>query len=83
MGGPLGTLEAGQLRGGEVEDATVEEDEGAEGLVERGGREVLLSSEIVEESDDLGGPRSRGWRGRWKRRKARIQWRYASSVRGE
>jgi hypothetical protein len=36
VSGALSPLEAGQLRGGEIEDAAVEEDESAEGLVDGG-----------------------------------------------
>lgn len=59
MRGARGALEAGELRGGEVEDAAVGEDEGAEGRVEGGGGDVVLGGEIVEENNDLRGPRSR------------------------
>jgi hypothetical protein len=75
-----------EVRHGEVEDPTVEEveeEERAEGLVLGGGGGVARSREIIEESGDLGGAELRGWRPAWKATKARIQWRYASSVRGE
>jgi hypothetical protein len=73
--GAPGTLDAVEIGDVEREDGAVEEDEGAEGLVLRGGRRAALDREVVREGGDLGGaegPRFLGWR--W-------PWRYASSVR--
>jgi hypothetical protein len=54
MLGALGTFEARELRHGKVEHAAIQEDDGAEGLVLRGGRGAALLGEMIEESGDLG-----------------------------
>jgi hypothetical protein len=53
--GTLGPLEADQRGDVEPEDAPVQEDKGAEGLVLGGGRRVPLDGEVVEEGGDVGG----------------------------
>jgi hypothetical protein len=60
MLGALGALEAVEVGYGEVEDATVEEEEGTEGLVLGGGGGVALDGEMIEESGDLGGAEGAG-----------------------
>jgi hypothetical protein len=52
--GALGALEANELGEVEREDAAVEEDDGAEGLVLRGGGRVAVDGEVVQEGGDLG-----------------------------
>jgi hypothetical protein len=61
--------------GSEVADAAIEEDQGADGPVVGGRGDAGLGGEVVREGDDVVGPRARGWRGRWKRKQARNQWR--------
>jgi hypothetical protein len=51
----LRALEAVEVRHGEVEDPTVEEEQRAERLILRGGGGVTLHREMIEESGDLGG----------------------------
>ena len=49
-------LEAVERRHGQLEDAAIEEDDGAECLVHGGGGDVTLDREVVEKRDDLRSP---------------------------
>jgi hypothetical protein len=55
MVGAPGALEPDEIGDGAVEDAAVQEDDGAERLVVGGGGDVALDGKIIEESGDLGG----------------------------
>jgi hypothetical protein len=57
---PARSLKTHELGHRELEDVTVQEEDGAESLVLRGGRDVALASEIVEECGDLGGAQVAG-----------------------
>jgi hypothetical protein len=75
--GPHNALDEGEF---DLEHIAVEEEQGAQRLVLRGGRDAPLDGQVREELPVSSTPISFGWRWRWKRTKRLIQSEYAFSV---
>jgi len=57
---PARPLQPVEIRDGQLEDAAVQEDDRAEGLVQGGRRDLTFDREMIEKCDDLGAPSHAG-----------------------